>query len=243
MQITNAYSTAISNTLRTAVAVTENDTTASTRTASPATLRETPLINEVVSEPPNNIPASLDDAALLRQEVNELLQQFSEWVRVTTESKRMELLYNLLLKDNHETSDLFGKIMDIARRIMRGEDVSPEEMRFLADQNPQLLFVVIIMRDDTTDSDGKERRRDRERRTKDRRSLARRRGYNSRSHSPSDIRDLGRVSYPIPRELTKQVNPLFSVKTLKKSYETAVKGKTLSLSINTIITNPHDIAT
>jgi len=124
---------------------------------------------------------------------------------------------------------------------MRGENVSLEEMRLLAEQNPQLLFVVIILRDEASNAEEKERRRDRERRTKDRRSVARRRDYGLR-HPPPDANPIERLVYT-PRELTKQVNPLIENKSIKKTYDTTIKGKTISISINTVITNPHDIAT
>ena len=242
MQITNSYNSNsnITITPREAPAPVSNNTSATTTT------QEVPVNNPVVSELTNTQLANINAPDSMRYEVTELLQQFVEWIRVSTDSKRMEFLYNILLKENHETSDLFGKIMDIARRIMNGEEVTLEEMRFLQEQNPQLLYVVILLKEDSAEADGRERRRDRDRRGRDRRAGARRREYGLRSHSQPELREaraIERMNYTVPRELTRQVNSLLVKKSLKKSYETTSKGKTLSISINTVVSNPHDIAT
>ena len=240
MQITNAYRNNINITVRGVTAPIEEAATA-------LSARSTPQVNVVVSDAPvNQLPANQlpaeDPAAALKQEINILLLQFSEWMRVSSESKRMELLYNILLKQNHETSDLFGKILDIARRIMSGDKVSLEEMRFLAEQNPQLFYAVIVMKDEATDVEGQERRRKRERRNKDRRLEPRRRDQNLRSYNSTTARVIERMNYSVPSDLAKSINTLLVNKSLKKSYENSGKNKKLSISINTVITNPLDVA-
>ena len=234
MQITNAYNSNIITITRNSSATAGNAST----TANSAQFNSA-LINEM----PVNQPSFIDEATAMRYEISELLQQFSEWMRVAGEVRRMEFLYNILLKESHETSDLFGKIMDIARRIMRNEDVTLEEMRFLAEQNPRLLYFVLMLKEDTAQPSGTERRRDRERRKKDRRSMSRRRDYMSRGIDQPERRVIERNHYTVPRELVKQINSLIVDKSLKKSYDIGANGrKNLSLSINAVVTNPHDVA-
>jgi len=124
-----------------------------------------------------------------RYEGNEQLQQFAEWMRVAGETRRLEYLHDFLMKEGRETSDLFGKIMDIAQRIMRSEEVSLEEMRFLAEQSPQLLYVVVMLKHQINDFDGSERRRERERRQGDRRAKSRRRKEKLRSRLQAQSRE------------------------------------------------------
>ena len=188
----------------------------------------------------------VDESMTMRYAVNELLQQFSEWIRVASESRRMEFLYSILMKEGRRSPELFGKIMDIARRFMRNEDVLPEEMRFLAENNPQLLYVVTILKEEASDADSNERRRAKDRRGKDRRSLFRRRDHINNRSKTSDshgIKVIERKSPAIPRELVKQINSLLVDKSIKKSYDAVRKKKNhLSISVNTVITNPHDSA-
>jgi len=189
---------------------------------------------------PNN---AIDDAQAIRYEINHLLQQFSEWMRVASETKRMELLYILLLKDSHETSDLFGMVMEIARRIMLGEEVSIEEMRFLSDQNPQLLFVVVMLKEQPSGDDEKERRRARERRRKDRRAEARKQAHNLRSHRPADTRGIESINLSRKNDLVKDKQPTIAQETIKNIYDSISKRKQETTSIDELITGQHDIAT
>jgi len=239
MQITSSYNTNTNIFARVIPASVSNETfTNTTRT----TLPNSSEVNDL----PFNQITIVDESVTMRYEISELLQQFSEWMRVASEKRRMEFLYSILLKESHESSDLFGKIMDIASRIMRNGDVLPEEMRFLADYNPRLLYVVTILKDETSGSDEKERRRARDRRGKDRRAVSRRRDYisnNNQSHDTSGIKVIERKSPAIPRELVKQINSLLVNKSIKKSYDAVNKKKNhLSISVNAVITNPHDIA-
>ena len=150
------------------------------------------------ASPPDNIAQNnlqgnqlsiADSIIAARYEGNEQLQQFAEWMRVAGETRRLEYLHDLLMKEGRETSDLFGKIMDIAQRIMRSEEVSLEEMRFLAEQSPQLLYIVVMLKHQVSDFDGIERRRENERRQGDRRAKARRRKENLRSRLQSQARE------------------------------------------------------
>jgi len=217
--------------------------TADTASAAQVSSQNNTARNDAPINQPAIQPVIVDDAAVLKQEINHLLQQFSEWVRVSSESKRMELLYNLLLKESHQTSDLFGTIMDIARRLMRGEDVSLEEMRLLAEQNPQLFYAIVMLKEETPDADEKERRKERERRSKDRRSKARRRDYNLRSINQPEIRIAERPHVMVPQDIVKHVHTLIAQKTIKISYDNIRKARNQPKSINAVIMNPHDIAT
>jgi len=248
MQINNAYSANINVTARVVPASVNNNTTtaqestAQTTTTQTTTAQATPQNNTVANPIPVDQLINVDDVNSTRYAITELLQQFSEWMRVSSESRRMEFLYNVLLKESHEKSELFGLIMDIARRIMRGEKVSLDEMRLLSEQNPQLLFAVIVMRDEKTDIDERDRRRERERRRKDRRSGPRRRDHNLRNHNLSNTRAIESMRYTVPSSPDKQVHTLLAQKTVRKSYGTAGKSKNLSISINTVITNPLEAA-
>ena len=220
----------------------------------PATASNATITNTTSAIKPNSAAVNgmhvnqtvVDPSMTIRYEVNEQLQQFSEWTRVVSENRRMEFLYSLLLRESRKNPDLFGKIMDIARRFMRNEEVLPEEMRFLSENNPQLLYVVTVLKDGASKANGNERRRARDRRGTDRRSKFRRRDQISYSNQPSDssaIRLMERKSPAIPRELVKQINSLLVSKSLKKSYDAARnKNNNSSMLVNTVSTNPHDAA-
>ena len=243
MQITNTYdvNSNINVTLRVVPASVSNETGTNT-TATTVNTQTMPPNNTTVNDiPVNQIPV-VDDARSVIHEINILLQQFHEWIRVANESRRMEFLYNILLRENHETSDLFGKIMDIARRIMNGDEVTLEEMRFLQEQNPQLLYVVIMLKDDAAEVDDNERRREKERRRKDRRSNSRRREYSMRNHNLSSTRVIESMKFTMPRVMDKRIHKLLKEKSLKNSYINTVLAKTLSASIDEVISSPLDIA-
>ena len=241
MQITNFSNSNANTTVRVAPASANNQTTTYSTSAAQQN-------NAGINNLPVNQTAIANDVTAMRYEINEMLQQFSEWVRVSSESRRIEFLYNMILKERHGNSELFGKIMDIARRIMRNEDVSAEEMRFLAEYNPRLLYVVTMLKEDSPDTSyDKERRRARDRRGKDRRLGSRRRDQAFRSHDTSDPpegRILERRNHHAPREMVRQINSLIVDKRLRKSYDaTKKKRKHLSVSINTVITSPHETDT
>ena len=239
MQILNSYitNTRVSNGLE---PVSANNETFTNTTR--ATLPDSAALNDI----PLNQPTFVDEHVTIKYEVNELLQQFYEWIRVSSESRRMETLYNVLFRESQGSSELFGKIMDIARRIMRNEDVSAEEIQFLMEHNPRLLYVVTVIKDESSGDDGKERRRARDRRGKDRRSASRRRDHFYTGNQSSETAGIilsERKNPAIPHELAKQINSLLVKTSMKKIYEATRKKKNhLSISVNTIITSTQDTA-
>jgi len=94
-----------------------------------------------------------DKAKETMEEKNKLLQQFMEWSRVGSETKRMDLLSIILQKEEVESSnDLFGNVVDIARRIMQGQKVAIEEMRYLAKHDPHLLYAAKLLKNPDTEN-------------------------------------------------------------------------------------------
>ena len=86
-----------------------------------------------------------------------MLSELAEKLRVETRTKRMELLALLMQRDDDEKPyDMLGKALDIARRIMRGERVSAEDMRFLALHFPDLLFMALLLRQEEMETDGED---------------------------------------------------------------------------------------
>ena len=85
------------------------------------------------------------------------LAQVAEILRADSEQRRNELLALWLQKDEDEKPyDVFGKCLDIARRIIRGEKVTAEEMRLLSQNFPELLFQALLLRQLTDDDDDHE---------------------------------------------------------------------------------------
>jgi len=183
MQINNSYNT---NTEAVKIAVAApGDTGVNTVAKSSASPPDSVAVNNLSG----NQLINVDSIIAARYEGNEQLAQFAEWMRVAGETRRLEYLHELLMKEGRETSDLLGKIMDIAQRIMRSEEVSLDEMRFLAEQSPQLLYIVVMLKHQVGDFNGLERRQELERRQGDRRAKARRRKENMRSRIHSQARE------------------------------------------------------
>jgi len=237
MQITNAYNANANLNITARVAPPAVNNEARSNTA----VQEPQLNNAALNNMQANQQVNVDAVRTMVPELNILLQQFSEWVRVASESKRMEFLYNVLLRQSHESSEMFGTIMDIARRIMRGENVSLDEMRLLAEQNSQLFFAVIVMKEETPDEDEKERRRERERRGKDRRSKSRRRDFNMRSINQSEPRAAVRSHYTVPQDLARHVHSLLTEKSVRVSYDNIKRVRVQPKAINAVIMNPHEV--
>ena len=76
----------------------------------------------------------------LRAIANMLLEEF----RIQSEAKRMELIEKLLNKGKNDGEDPYSKCLEIFKKLMRGEKVSPEEMKFLMQFAP-LLFMLYQM--------------------------------------------------------------------------------------------------
>jgi len=89
-------------------------------------------------------------------EKRQMLAQMAEIFRVESEARRREFMALWLEKDEEKPFDIFGKCMDIARRIMRGEKVTAEEMRLIAQHFPELLFQALLLRQPEKDLDENE---------------------------------------------------------------------------------------
>jgi len=99
----------------------------------------------------------VNNATQARERMEErkiMLAQLLERLRAESEAKQHELLYKLINQnDDEKPYDIFGKCLDIARRIMRGERVSAEEMRFLSRYFPELLFQALLLKQEDNDQD------------------------------------------------------------------------------------------
>ena len=95
---------------------------------------------------PNTRTTFADEVRVHSEERRAALGQLLDRMRAESDMRRQELLSKLLSPDE-TPSDIIGKSLDIARRIMRGEKVSPEEMRFLGKHFPKLLFQALLFRD------------------------------------------------------------------------------------------------
>ena len=166
---------------------------------------------------PSNQPSNVEMAMATRYEINKLLQQFTEWVRIESESRRMEILHRILMKERNETSDLFGKIMDIARRIMRSEPVSLEEMSLLAEQYPQLMFIVSLLKNDVVEEKGRDRRYEEDRRLGDRRRGSRRRKDGSRNRHLSHRKESDTEHQIMLFDMATRISYIKALKSVKKS--------------------------
>ena len=80
----------------------------------------------------------------LRAIANMLLEEF----RVQSEAKRIELIEKLLNKSKNDNEDPHSKCMEIFRKLMRGEKVSPEEMKYLMQFAPLLFILYQLLKDD-----------------------------------------------------------------------------------------------
>jgi len=82
------------------------------------------------------------------------LAHIAETLRAESAEQRQRLMGLWMQKDEDEKPyDVLGKCLDIARRIMRGERVSAEDMRFLAQHYPQLLFQALLLRKEEEDQE------------------------------------------------------------------------------------------
>ena len=79
-----------------------------------------------------------------REIINMLLEEF----RTQSETKRMELIEKLLSGGKNDDEDPYSKCLDIFRKLMRGEKVSPEELRYLMQFAPLLFILYQMLKDD-----------------------------------------------------------------------------------------------
>jgi len=105
------------------------------------------FFNVFLNNLPNTRTAYAVEARVRSEERKMVLSGLLERLRAESEMRRHELYSKLLQNDEEEKPyDVAGKCMDIARRIMRGEKVSPEEMRLLSRYYPELLFQALLLR-------------------------------------------------------------------------------------------------
>jgi len=110
------------------------------------------FFNVFLNHMPNTKAAIADKARPNAAEMNVMLNQMRERLLAESSARRLELVAKLLQKDNEESPyDLYMKCLDIARRIMRGEKVSQEEMTLLAQHFPELLFMALLFKQDEVD--------------------------------------------------------------------------------------------
>ena len=103
---------------------------------------------------PNTKATFTDQARVQSEERKLMLNHLMERLRADSEAKQHELLGKIMQSDKDEKPyDVFGKCLEIARRIMRGEKVSADEMRFLARYFPELLFQALLLRQEDKDTD------------------------------------------------------------------------------------------
>ena len=111
------------------------------------------FFNVLINYMPNPKAASVNEARARFTERKEALNQMLEKLRAESDARRQEFYSILINKDEDEKPyDVTGKCLDIARRIMRGETVSAEEMQFLSRYFPELLFQALLLKHDKTDS-------------------------------------------------------------------------------------------
>ena len=80
--------------------------------------------------------------------------QVAQMIRTESDERRRQLMALWLQKDEKkEPEDVYAKCIAIARRIMRGEKVSIEDMRLIAQHYPQLLFQALLLRQEDNDDD------------------------------------------------------------------------------------------
>lgn len=113
------------------------------------------FLNVFLNQMPNTKPSFADQARALSEERKIMLNQLLEKLRAESDARRMELLSKLMQNDDvQKPYDIFAKCLDIARRIMRGEKVSAEEMRLLARYFPELLFQALLLKQEDVENDG-----------------------------------------------------------------------------------------
>ena len=105
------------------------------------------FFNVFLDHLPNTKTSFAEQARALHDERKLVLSQLLEKLRTESDARRQELLSKLMKsKEDEKPYDIAGKCLEIARRIMRGEAVSAEEMRFLSRYFPELLFQALLLR-------------------------------------------------------------------------------------------------
>jgi len=82
-----------------------------------------------------------------RTEKRAVINMFLKEYRAETEMKRIELIEKLLSKTKDKDEDTYSKSLEIFKKLMRGEKVSPEEMKYLMMFAPMLFLMYQMLKD------------------------------------------------------------------------------------------------
>ena len=93
-------------------------------------------------------PNAREAIDMQRADMRAIINTFINEYRIQTETKRIELLEKLLSKANDDDEDSYSKCMKIFSKLMRGEKVSPEEMKYLMQFAPLLFLMYQMLKDD-----------------------------------------------------------------------------------------------
>ena len=92
-------------------------------------------------------PTVKEAIAMQKTELRAIAKSILEEFRIQSQSKRMELIEKLLKKSENE-EDSYSKCLEIFKKLMRGEKVSPEEMKYLMQFAPLLFLVYQLMQEE-----------------------------------------------------------------------------------------------
>ena len=118
---------------------------------------KTSFLNVFFSQMPDQKAVAVSDAKMRFTERKAVLNDLLEKLRAESDARRQDLYSMLIKKDEDDKPfDITAKCMEIARRIMRGEKVSAEEMRLLGRYFPELLFQALLLKQEKTGPEEKE---------------------------------------------------------------------------------------
>jgi len=117
--------------------------------------QRTTFLNTLQNHLPSKKATFADEAREIARDRKIILKQLLEKLRAESDSKRQELLSILIQDDDDDKPyDIYSKCLEIARRIMRGEKVTAEEMRLLSRYFPELLFQALLLKQEDVELDG-----------------------------------------------------------------------------------------
>jgi len=93
-------------------------------------------------------PRAKDMIEMQKMELRVIANMLIEDFRIQNEAKRIELIEKLLSKSKNEDEDSYSKCLEIYKKLMRGEKVSPEEMNYLMQFAPLLFLVYQMLKED-----------------------------------------------------------------------------------------------
>ena len=93
-------------------------------------------------------PGAKDMIEMQKKELREMARMLLEEFRAESEAKRMEIIKKILNKRENDEKDPYTKCMEIFKKLMRGEKVSPEEMNYLMQFDPLLFLIYQMLKDD-----------------------------------------------------------------------------------------------